>query len=131
MSLFVVEDEKINSKYESKEQLLYGAKETKVAKNLISFMKTKQKIIMAKKLLKKNKVTNREYEAYVQKVLKERELSRENTNDYHEIIFESENCILSCELRNGTLVYMLNQHGMCEDFYDLDVAIERYIMLTI
>lgn len=130
MSIIVQKDMKINSVYENGEAKIFKKKKPKIAKDLILFFKTKQKVSMANKLLKRGKISDIEHHNYVKKVLKEKELISSNAETYEEVIFESDCCSLKYCLKGNKIVYSIEQCGVKTTFDDYNEAIENFVFIT-
>lgn len=122
---------KIDDSYKDKEKLIFKDKKVpKIIKNIIIILKTREKISMANKFFKKGIISETEFCDYKKKILKEKELSIKGELSKEEIIFEIGEYCLKSVFKDNEIVYRINQFGMEVEYYDLDTAIENFIILT-
>lgn len=131
MNLITEKDFKINEKYNKSTEKINIIKKSKIAKDLLLHIKTKQKTSMINRLLMKGIITQSQHREYLNKIKKEKELSKRNVETYAEVLFETDDCVLSSIFEEGTIKYCINQYGMKEYFEDIVTALERFVMISI
>lgn len=131
MRIIEERDSRINKRFDNSLKKIHIVNKNKVAKNLVLYLKKKQKQSMVDRLLTSGCITQYQHKDYLNKITKEWELSKKGLDSFVEVLFETDDCELSSVYLNGEIKYCINQYGMKEYFGDLTIAIERFVMLSV
>lgn len=117
--------EVINKKVVS---LLY---DNEIIKNFNYFIKMKKDINKTNKLFEKGKISEYNYKNYLKKIKRENELLKNKVEFLDEVLFETEDCVLSAIFENGKIKYCLNQYGMKNYYNNLENAVENLVRISL
>ena len=102
-----------------------------IMKKFQLYLKMKKEISIANKMYSAGKISEYNYKNYLQKIKKENELSKKRVDFLDEVLFETDDCILSSVFEEGSIKYCINQYGMKDYYNNLEKAIENFVRISL
>lgn len=102
-----------------------------IVKNLNLFLRMKRDIIVTNKKFSSGKISDYTYNESINKIKKERQFLKDNVDFFEEILFETEDCTLSCVFENKSIKYCINQYGMKDYYNSLEKAIINFVRISL
>lgn len=95
------------------------------------YIKKRKNIFLVNKKFATGKISEYDYHSYLKKIEKEITLNKNKVDFLEEILFETEDCILSSVFENGSINYCINQYGMKSYYDSLEKAVEYFVRISL